>query len=307
MFRSGRNKKRPLADKGLLFLAVPGLLFLLAFSYIPMIGIIIPFKSINVAKGIFGSPWVGFDNFEFLFTSDTILRITRNTIVWNLVFIATSLVISLAIALMLYELSSRQIKVYQTSLLIPYFLSWVVISYIVYAFLSPENGVLNYFLKRVFGSEFINWYVQPNAWPYLLTISYLWKSVGYSSILYYTALVGIDASLFEAAELDGANKLQIMTRISIPSILPVITLFTLLSLGRIFFADFGLFYFVPRDSGILYSVTDVIDTYVFRALKTNSDLGMTAAAGLYQTMAGLVLILITNKIVKKFNSELAIF
>lgn len=306
MFKKNELIKDTIKNKGLLLLAIPGLLFLLAFNYLPMVGIIIPFKNIDFAKGIFGSDWAGFDNFKFLFSSNDILRATTNTIISNLLFIVTTLIFSIAFALMLFEFSSKSVKIYQTSLFVPYFLSWVVISYIVYIILNPDMGILNQLLK-VFGIEAVNWYSEPKHWRLILVISNVWKNAGYYTILYYTALMGIDSSYFEASEIDGATKFQQIRSISIPLLSPLIILLVLLQIGRIFFSDFGLFYFIPKDSGALYPVTDVIDTFVFRSLKNNPDLGMTAAASLYQTTVGFVLVVIANKITKKINPELAIF
>jgi ABC-type polysaccharide transport system, permease component len=306
MFEKNELIKNTIKNKGLLLLAIPGLIFLLAFFYLPMVGIIIPFKNINYTKGILGSDWAGLDNFKFLFSSNDILRATTNTIISNLLFIVVTLIFSMAFALMLYELSHRAVKIYQTSMFIPYFLSWVVVSYIVYAFLNPEMGIVNQFLKD-FGVEAVNWYSEPKYWRIILLVSYLWKNVGYYTILYYTALMGIDSSYFEVSAIDGATKLQQIRKISIPLVSPIIMLLVLLQIGRIFFSDFGLFYFIPKDSGAIYSVTDVIDTYVFRSLKNNPDLGMTAAAGLYQTVVGFILVVAVNRITKKFNSDLAIF
>lgn len=306
MFKKNELIKDTIKNKGLLLLAIPGLLFLLAFNYLPMVGIIIPFKNIDFAKGIIRSDWVGFNNFKFLFSSGDIIRATTNTIISNLLFIITTLIISMAFAIMLFDMSRKAVKVYQTALFVPYFLSWVIISYIVYIFLNPDMGILNQFLKA-FGSEAINWYSEPKHWRFILVIASLWKNAGYYTILYYTALMGIDSSYFEASDIDGATKFQQIKSISIPLLAPLIILLVLLQIGRIFFSDFGLFYFIPKDSGALYPVTDVIDTFVFRSLKNNPDLGMTAAAGLYQTTVGFILVIVVNKITKKLNPDLAMF
>lgn len=306
MFKKNELIKDTIKNKGLLLLAIPGLLFLLAFNYLPMVGIIIPFKNIDFAKGILGSDWAGFDNFRFLFSSDDILRATTNTIISNLLFIVATLIFSMAFALILFELGRNAVKIYQTALFVPYFLSWVVISYVVYIILNPDMGILNQLLK-VFGVEAVNWYSDPKHWRLILVIANLWKNAGYYTILYYTALMGIDSSYFEASEIDGASRLRQIRSISIPLLSPLIMLLVLLQIGKIFFSDFGLFYFIPKDSGALYPVTDVIDTFVFRSLKNNPDLGMTAAASLYQTTVGFILVLIANKITKKINPELAIF
>lgn len=299
--------RNTIKNRGVLLLAVPGLLFLLAFNYLPMIGIIIPFKKIDYTKGILRSDWAGFENFKFLFNGSNVLRATYNTLIQNALFIAITLVVSLSFALVLYDLSSKKVKVYQTAFFIPFFLSWVVVSYVVYAFLNPDLGILNQVLK-IFGSgENINWYAEPQKWRVILIICYLWKYTGYYTILYYTALIGIDSTYYEASEIDGAGRLQQIWSISIPLVMPVIIMLVLLQVGKIFFSDFGLFYFVPKNTGVLFPTTDVIDTFVFRSLQNDPNLGMTAAAGLFQTVAGFILVLTANKLTKKIDSDLAIF
>ncbi|MDR1262667.1 MAG: ABC transporter permease subunit [Oscillospiraceae bacterium] len=293
--------------KGILMLALPGLLLLVAFSYLPMIGIVIPFKKIDYSKGILGSAWVGLTNFKFLFASGDVWRATRNTLVQNALLISTTLVVSLSLALVLYELSARRVKAYMTALFVPYFLSWVVVGYVAYTFLNPSMGIINQILRMLGQNGRVNWYVEPKRWRAVLTIAYLWKNVGYFTILYYASLMGIDSGYFEAASIDGASKLQQIFRISIPLLSPVVIMLTLLQIGKIFFSDFGLFYFVPKNSGALYAVTDVIDTYVFRSLQTSPNLGMTAAAGLCQTAAGFILVMATNAIVRRLDAERALF
>ncbi|MDR1569165.1 MAG: ABC transporter permease subunit [Oscillospiraceae bacterium] len=293
--------------RGILLLAAPGALLLLAFSYMPMIGVIIPFKKIDYAKGILASDWVGLTNFTFLFRGGDIWRAARNTLIQNALLISTTLVVSLCLALILYELSSRMVKTYMTMLFVPYFLSWVVVGYVVYAFLNPSIGIVNR-LMRSFGQVGrINWYVEPKRWRAILTIAYLWKNVGYFTILYYASLMGIDEGYYEASSIDGAGKLQQIFHISIPLLSPVVIMLTLLQIGKIFFSDFGLFYFVPKNSGALYAVTDVIDTYVFRSLQMSPNLGMTAAAGLCQTVAGFILVMLTNAVVHRLDAERALF
>lgn len=293
-------------NKELLFLGLPGILLIFIFAYLPMIGIVIAFKDFNYAKGLWGSDWVGFKNFEFFFTSQDAFRVTRNTLLLNIDFIIIGLISSVAFALMLYELSRRATKVYQTVMFFPYFLSWVVVGYIVFALLNMELGGVNTLLKEL-GFEPIQWYAKPKYWPVILTLAYLWKNVGYYSIIFYTGLMGLDSSYYEAAAIDGASKLQQIRKITIPLLMPLIIMMVLLQIGRIFYADFGMFYFLPKDSGVLYPVTDVIDTYVFRSLRVVGDLGMASAAGLYQSVVGFILVMVSNKIVKKINEENAIF
>lgn len=288
--------------KGLIGLAIPGLLFVIIFQYLPMFGVVLAFKDFNFTKGIWGSSWVGFSNFKFFFTSSDAMQVTRNTILLNLCFITLTNVVSIAFALMMYELSRKAIKLYQTALFFPYFLSWVVVSYVTYALLNPQFGIIN----QLFHTE-INWYMESKYWPVILTFAYLWKNVGYSSLIFYTGLMGIDKSYYEAAAIDGASKWQQVRNISIPLLKPLIILITLLQIGKIFYSDFGMFYFLTADSGALYSTTDVIDTYVYRALRVSGDIGMASAIGLYQSLVGFVLVLLMNYIVRKINKENAIF
>ena len=290
----------------LLIMGAPALLLLLVFNYLPMLGIVIAFKDFHFDKGILGSDWAGLKNFEFFFTSDNAMRVTRNTLLLNGAFIITGTTLSVGLALMLFEMGHRAVKLYQTILFFPYFLSWVVVSYSVYALLSADYGAVNGLLELM-GKEPILWYSEYKYWPAILIFANFWKFGGYYMLLFYTNLMGVDTSLYEAASIDGASKLQQVKHISLPMLTPLITMLTLLSIGRIFYSDFGMFYFLPKDSGALYPVTDVIDTYVFRALRNTGEIGMAAASGLYQSVVGFVLILASNLIVKKVNPENAIF
>lgn len=298
-----REMKR---HKGLIGLAIPGLLLVIVFQYLPMFGIVLAFKDFNFGKGIWGSDWVGLANFKFFFTSDDAFRVTRNTILLNGCFIIITNVASIAFALMLFELSRRAVKVYQTTLFFPYFLSWVVVSYVTYALLNPQLGVINHLFKQ-FGFAEINWYMESKYWPAILSLSYLWKNVGYSTLIFYTGLIGIDKSYYEAASIDGASKWQQVRNISLPLLTPLIILISLLQVGKIFYSDFGMFYFLTADSGALYATTDVIDTYVYRSLRVSGDIGMASAIGLYQSLVGFVLVITVNFIVRKINKENAIF
>jgi putative aldouronate transport system permease protein len=256
---------------------------------------------------VYHSEWVGFENFKFLFSTNDAWVITRNTVLYNLVFIIVGLVLAVAVAIILSELTKQKLaKVYQTGMLFPHFLSWVVVSYFVFAFLSVDRGLFNSVLTML-NIEPISWYNEPSYWPYFIIAISQWKGVGFGSIIYLAAIVGIDRTYYEAAIIDGANKWQQIKHVTIPMIMPLIIILTILNIGSIFSADFGLFYQVPRDSGTLYSVTNVIDTYVYRGLMTMGDIGMSTAAGLYQATVGLVLILITNYIVRKIDEENALF
>lgn len=292
--------------RGLLALGLPGILLLLTFNYLPMFGVFIGFKSIDYQKGIFKSPWVGLKNFKFFFQSQDALRITRNTVCLNIVFITLTIVLSIIFALLLYELSKGFVKVYQTILFIPYLLSWVVISYVVEVFLNYDYGTINRFLTSI-GVENINWYGEAQIWPAILTVAYIFKNVGYTTIIFYTGLISIDPSYFEAAAIDGASKFQQKIKIAIPLITPLICMILILNIGKIFYSDFGMFYFTTKNSALLYPTTDVIDTYVFRTLRNVGEPGMAAAVGLYQSIVGFILVLVSNFIIKKINPDNAMF
>ncbi len=301
-----RNKTKVTNTGQLFIISLPAILSLLAFSYIPMFGLFIAFKDINYQKGIFNSDWVRFNNFKFFFESQDALRITRNTLLYNLVFIIVGLSLAIIVAIMLYGMSRRAVKTYQTILFFPYFLSWVVIGYLAYIFFNPASGVLNQ-ICHFFGTEAVNWYSETKFWPFFLIFFNLWKNVGYNAIIFYTGLMSVDSSLYEAASIDGANSFQQKIHITLPMLKQLIIIMTVLAVGKIMCADFGMFYFVPRDTGMLYPVTDVIDTYVYRALRVTGELGMSSAAAFYQSVVGCILVVTTNLIIKKVSPEDAIF
>lgn len=302
-----KNKNMSSIQKQLWLLCLLPMLSVFIFNYIPMFGIIIAFKNYKYQKGIFGSAWNGFDNFKFFFSSNEFTKITRNTIGLNLIFIIASIFCAVAIAILLFDLTSRnKTKVFQTILITPYFISWVIVSYMVYALLNPEFGIINNLLQSM-GMNKILWYSEAKYWPVILTVSFVWKSVGMDCIVYYASLMGIDSTLFEAAEIDGASKLRKTWSITIPSLIPLITVLTIMKIGNIFRADFGLFYQVTRNVGVLYETTDVIDTYIFRSLRTSSNMGISAAVGLLQSVVGFVLVVITNTSVKRINPDNALF
>jgi putative aldouronate transport system permease protein len=291
----------------LTLMALPGILMLLVFAYLPMVGLVIAFKDYRFADGILGSAWVGFDNFRFLFGSDNAWRITRNTLLMNSLFIATSTVVSLAIALLMNEVyTSRMSKYYQTMLFFPYFISWIIVSYFVFGFLNGDTGIANKALAAL-GLETIAFYREPRYWPYVLVLANLWQGVGFGSIVYLAGILGIDPGYYEAAKIDGANKWQQIRYITLPLILPLIIILVLLGVGRIFNADFGLFFFVPRDNPMLYSTTDVIDTFVYRSLVQLGDISMAAAAGFYQSVVGFTLVVLANWFVRRINRDYSLF
>lgn len=293
--------------RALLLMLLPVTVYLLLNDYLPMLGVLIAFKKVDFRLGILGSPWAGLDNFRFLFATDAWL-ITRNTVLYSLTFMAVNLVLSVAVALALNEIRCRFLaRFYQTAMILPHFLSMVVVSYLGFGFLSNEFGYINNALLKPLGIAPVNWYGEIGYWPFLLVIVNAWKGVGIGSIVYLAAIAGIDPEYYEAAVVDGASKWQQMTRITLPMIKPVIIIITLMSLGNIFRSDFGLFYQVPLDSGALYDATQTIDTYVYRALLRMNDIGMASAAGFYQSVVGFALVLLTNLSVRKISPEDALF
>ncbi len=289
-------------------MALPGLVYLIINNYVPMSGIIIAFKNVNWRKGILASPWAGFSNFEYLFKTRDAWTITRNTIGYNLVFIVLGTVMAIAIAILLNEIRSKKLKqVYQTVFLLPYLISIVVVSYLVFAMLSIDSGFINKSILPALGKDAIAWYTEPKYWPFILVIVYLWKTFGYNCIIYYATLVGVDHSYYEAAAIDGATRWQQVRHVTLPALTPTIITLTLLSVGKIFYSDFGLFYQVPMNSGPLLDVTNTIDTYVYRGLIQLNDLGMSSAAGVYQSLVGFILVLAANKVVSRVDRDNALF
>lgn len=287
----------------------PALIVLLVNNYLPMIGSIIAFKNVNYQTGVFNSPWVGWDNFSYLFSTTDAWNITRNTIIYNVVFITLNLIIGVSLALMFNSMRSRRLaKFHQTMMFLPYFLSWVIITYLVYGFLNPEIGLLNKTILPWFGSDtMIDWYTDPKYWPFILPIVNTWKGIGYYAVFYLAAIIGIDKEYYEAATIDGASKWRQIWSITVPLIRPVIIVLTMLQIGRIFYSDFGLFYQVTRNAGSLYDTTLVIDTYVYQGLVVTGDFGMSSAAGLYQAVVGFVLVFVSNLIIRRISREDALF
>jgi putative aldouronate transport system permease protein len=299
--------KELIKNKVLYLMLLPGLLVLLVNNYLPMFGIIIAFKDYNYTKGFWKSDWVGFQNFEYLFNSKAAFQITRNTILYNLTFIVVAATIAVALAIIFNELLNRRLsKIYQSVMFLPYFLSWVVISYLVFALLSSDMGFINKLLVNS-GMQPVEWYVDPRFWPLIIVLVNTWKWTGYDSIIYLAAIIGFDKSLYEAAAVDGASRFQQITKVMIPMLMPVITILTLIKVGRVFFTDFGLFFNIPRNSGPLYDVTNVIETYVFRALRQTGDIGMASAAGFYQAVVGFIVVLAANYIVRKTDKDSSLF
>lgn len=289
-------------------IALPGLIYLFCNCYLPMFGIVIAFKKLNFSKGIFQSDWAGLSNFKFLFQSDTAWIIIRNTILYNLTFIIVGTICSVAFAIFLNEIRSKfASRAYQTLILLPYLIGWVIVSYLVFAFLSADTGLVNNSILKPLGLEAINWYSDTRFWPLIIVLVYLWKSCGYSMIIYFSSIVGISQDYYEAARIDGATKWEQIKRITLPLLKPTIITMFILSIGRIFSSDFGLFYQVPKNSGVLYPVTQTIDVYVYNALMQNSDYGMSSAASVFQSIVEFALVMIANQIIRKSNKESALF
>lgn len=305
---SGTVQARIRHNIPLYLMFLPGAIYLLINNYIPMAGLVIAFKQVNWNKGILKSPWVGFSNFEYLFKTKEAWNITRNTLGYNIIFIILGTVIAIAVAILLNEITSMMLKkTYQTVILLPYLISMVVVSYLVYAMLSSENGFVNLSILRPLGKQEISWYTESKYWPAILIIIYIWKTFGYNCILYYATLVGIDRGYYEAAVIDGASRWQQIRHITLPELVPTIITLTLMSIGKIFYSDFGLFYQVPMGSGPLYDVTNTIDTYVYRGLIRQNNVGMSSAAGFYQSIIGFVLVLLANYAVRRISKENALF
>lgn len=292
----------------LYLMMVPGLLYLIINNYLPLSGLIIAFKDLNFRKGILGSDWIGFRNFEYLFATADALVITRNTIAYNAVFIALNNVLGIAVATLLNDMTSKRAKkFYQSAILLPYLISMIIISYLVNGFLSSDLGFLNRTVLPALGIRGPSWYTTPRYWPFILTFVNAWKNVGYLCVLYLSGILGIDKEYYEAASLEGASKWQQIRFITLPLIKPTVIMMVMIMIGKIFYSDFGLFYHVPMNSGALYSTTNVIDTYVYRGLMKLGDVGMSSAAGLYQSVVGFVLVLSSNLLIRKISPENAMF
>lgn len=304
--RSLRRRFKPYLP--IFIMMLPGMLYLLVNNYLPMFGLFIAFKNIDYAKGLLGSDWNGLTNFKFLFATSDAYIITRNTILYNGTFIILGLIFSVGTAILLNEVRNKFMsRLYQSLMLLPFLISMVIVSYLGFAFLGEEQGYLNKTVLPLLGLGHVSWYQEPQYWPYILVLVNLWKSVGFSCIIYLASIIGIDPEYYEAATLDGASRWQQIRTITIPLIMPVIITLTLLNIGRIFYSDFGLFYQVPMNSGMLYDTTNVIDTYVFRGLLQSGDIGMSSAAGFYQSLVGFVLVILSNYAVRRFSKDNALF
>lgn len=303
-----KKKKINKSTLPLILIGFPGIIYLFINNYIPIMGVFIAFKKYSYAKGIWDSPWCGLENFRFLFITDDAWVITRNTLLYNLMFIILGTIVSVLFAILLNELGERlRGKFFQSLLLFPHLLSWVVAAYLVYAFLGPSNGFINNSILGKFGVEPTNWYSAKNLWPFIIVVVYIWKNAGYTAIVYMAGIAGIDKEIYEAAKIDGANKVKQIFSITLPLLRPTIIIMTLMAIGKVFYSDFGLFYQVPLNTGALFPTTQTIDTYVYRGLMEQGNIGMSSAAGVYQSLVGFVFVLIANAIVRKKDPENALF
>ena len=290
-----------------LLMALPGIVLLFIFNYLPMFGTVMAFKDYNYAEGFFASRWVGFQNFTYFFTSNDAVRVLRNTILYNIgLMMLVNVFGGIIIALLMYEVHSRlAMKVYQTALLLPTFVSWVIVAYIGLILLNPDHGIVN-IIMHWFGSEGINWYAEPEYWPFILAAFDFWKNAGMASLYFYAALLNIDVCLFEAAALDGAGRLKQVLHISIPEMLPMTCVIIITRMGGILGGEMGMYYQMTMDSGSLYPTTDVLATYLYRGLATG-DFSTTAAVGLFQSVVGLILVYFSNTVIKKISPQNAMF
>ncbi len=288
-------------------LALPAMVYTFLFGYMTYPYIVIAFQRFNYTKGIFDSEWIGFKNFEFFFKSNKAFEVTWNTIFLNFLFIGFGTLMALIIALLLNELRSKMFaKLSQSVMLFPNFISWIVVSYMLYAIFSMDLGMLNKMLNHL-GIESVNWYTEPNTWPVILTVMKVWKGAGLSAVIYLAAITGIDDTLYEAAEIDGASRWQMCWRITLPLLMPTVVILLLLSVGKIMYGDFGMIYALVGDNGTLYRTTDVIDTYVFRSLRQVGDPSEAMAVGLFQSIVGFILVFGTNLIARKFFRDGALY
>ena len=290
-----------------LLMLAPAVIHTLIFAYYPMTGVVMAFKKYNYAGGIWGSPWNGLNNFKFFFMSGQAGIVIRNTVLYNSLFIVVGTVTQISVAVLLTEVKGKWFrKVSQSMMFLPYFISWVIVGVMAFNILNTDYGFINGVLKSL-GMETISFYSRPELWPVILLCFNIWKGVGYGSILYLAAIMGIDTSIYEAAAIDGANVFQRIFRITIPSILPTTIILFLMSIGSIFRGNFDMFYNLVGSNGLLYNYTDVIDTLAFRALISSNDFGMSAAIGLFQSVLCFITVILANKLVSRYEKDYALF
>ena len=291
----------------LYLMAAPAVILIFIFSYVPLVGLVMAFQNLDLSKGVFTSPWCGLQNFKFLFATKDAWVITRNTVAYNIVFIAGGLVLSVTLALLINEMTSKNLqKILQTIYIMPFFLSMVVVAMIMLGFLHQEYGYVNTIIVGN-GGKAVYWYNRTDVWWWLLIVIHFWKTIGYNSILYTAVISGISQEFYEAAALDGATRWQQIKYITIPHLRTIMCINLIRSCGNIFRGDFGLFYTVPNNEGSLYPVTNVLDTYIYNSLMNSPNIGMSTAAGFYQSVVGFILVMVVNKIVKNMDADSAMF
>ncbi len=300
-------RKRIISYLPFYLMMIPGLAYLIINNYIPMSGLVIAFKKYSFARTIWECDWIGLENFKFFFSTDMV-GVVRNTLLYNLAFIVLSVIFSVTLAILLNDMrSGKAKKMFQTIFLVPHLISIVVIAYLVYAFLATSTGFINNSILAVFGKEPVPWYATPEYWPFILTFVYLWKNIGYNAIIYYATIAGIDPTYYEAAAVDGAGVWTKIRCITLPELKPTIITLTLMNIGRIFYSDFGLFYQVPMNSGSLIDATQTIDTYIYRGLLNNTNIGMSSAACFIQSVLGFIVVLAANALVRRISRDEALF
>lgn len=290
-----------------LLMLTPAIIYTLVFAYYPMTGIVMAFKKYNYAGGIWGSPWNGLKNFEFFFKSGQAGLVTRNTVLYNIAFIVVGTLTQVAVAVFLTEIHGKRFrKITQSMMFLPYFISWVIVGVMAFNIFSSDYGFMNRIIE-FFGGEKIPFYTKPELWPFILLFFNVWKGVGYGSVMYLAAIMGIDTSIYEAAAIDGANVFQRIFKVTIPSIMPTMIILLLMSVGGIFKGNFDMFYNLVGNNGLLYNYTDVIDTLTMRALISSNDFGMSAAMGLYQSVLCFITVIIANKLVSLYDKDYTLF
>lgn len=294
-------------NKGLILLALPAIIWFLVFAYAPMFGLVIAFEKYSPAKGIFGSQFVGLNNFKFFFGSQDFVRVTFNTLFLNALFILATNVVAIVMAIALSEIQNKYFKkVSQSVIILPHFISWTVVSLLLEAFLKTDGGLINQVIVAL-GGDPVKFMQTSSLWPAILTILRVWQGAGYSSIVYLAAITGFDRSMYEAARVDGASRWQCITRLTLPMLRSTVVLLLLMAVGKIFNGDFGMVYALVGNNTVLYPTTDIIDTYVYRQLVESTNMGMSSAVGLWQSVMGCLMVTIMNKITKKLDSDSALF
>lgn len=300
--------KNTYKNRTLLFMALPAVIIMILFNYVPMFGLVLAFKDFNYAKGIWGSDWCGLDNFKYLFlVGETAWRLTRNTVLYYIAFTITGTIGAVMLAIGINEMVLKKTgRMFQSFMILPTFISYIAVSFVVYAFLKNDTGILNRLIVSM-GGESIRFYQNDSKWPIILLVVNMWKNIGYSSVLYLSVLTGIDPNLYEAASIDGASARQKMWYITLPMLVPMVIVRTLMGLGRIMHSDTGLFYQVTKNSSALYETTQVLDSYVLNAIMSSTSYGMTAATTFYQSVVGFVMVVGTNMIIRKISPDNALF